>query len=73
MSLLAEDTAAHQEGCEEFFARKDVALGAIAQTFDLTPQDPYERVKALQAAFDPACLTFSDEYYEVLGIDREER
>ena len=73
MSLLAEDTAAHREGCEEFFSRKETALDAITCAFGLTLWDPYEKLKALQAAFDQACLTFSDEYYEVLGIDREER
>ena len=70
--LLVEDAAARWEGCEEFFARKDAALDAIARAFDLVPQDPWEKVKALQAAFDPACLTFSDEYYDVLGLEREE-
>ena len=26
-------------------------------------------MKALQAAFDPAVLEFSDEYYDTLGLD----
>lgn len=34
-------------------------------------EDPYEPVKALQGAFDPGVLTFSDEYYDVLGLERE--
>lgn len=69
--ILAEDAAACREG--DYLDRKKRALDAIARTFGLTPRDPYETVKALQMAFDPACLTFSDEYYEVLGLDREER
>ena len=32
------------------------------------PADPWEPVKALQAAFDPGTLVFSREYYEVLGL-----
>lgn len=75
--MLTEDAEVRWEGGEEFFAGKKAALDTIARTFDLTPdltpRDPYEKVKALQAAFDPACLTFSDEYYEVQGLDREER
>ncbi len=33
------------------------------------PQDPFDRVKALQAAFDPSALEFSDEYYDTLGLE----
>ena len=29
------------------------------------------KVRVLQAAFDPDFLHFSDEYYNVLGIERE--
>lgn len=67
--LLAEDASARRDGCGEFFARKAEALDAVAEAFLLEPQDPYEKVKALQAAFDPSCLTFSDEYYDVLGLE----
>ena len=45
------------------------ALDAIAHAFNLAPRDPHEAVKALQSAFDPACLTFSEEYYDVLGLE----
>lgn len=31
--------------------------------------EPYQRVKALQAEFDPAGLEWSDEYYDVLGLE----
>lgn len=65
--MLAEDTAA--DGCEAFFARKAAALDTIAGALAIEPQDPYEKVKALQAAFDPAVLVLSDEYYDVLGLE----
>lgn len=71
--LLAEDAAARWDGCEAFFARKAAALDAIANAFALEPEDPYAKVKAMQAAFDPACLTFSGEYYDVLGLERPSR
>lgn len=45
------------------------ALDAVASAFGVEPEDPYEKVKALQAAFDPAALRFSDEYYDVLGLE----
>lgn len=51
-------------------AKKDTALSAIAREFDLIPADPFEKVKALQAGFDPSVLQFSDEYYDVLGLER---
>ena len=69
--MLTED--AEQLGDQEYEEKRKVVLDAIVHAFDLTPRDPWEKVKALQAALDPACLTFSDEYYEVLGLDREER
>ena len=40
------------------------------KSFDLAPADPFETVKALQAGFDPSVLKFSDEYYDVLGLER---
>ena len=41
----------------------------MAETFGIQPRDPFQRVKALQAAFDPSKLEFSDEYYDTLGLD----
>ena len=69
-ALLAEDAAARWEGCEEYSARKSAALAAIADTFSVRPQEPYARVKALQAGFDSSVLDFSDEYYDILGLER---
>ena len=67
--LLREDAAASWPGCEAFFAKKDAALSAVAAAFGLAPEDPFEKVKALQAAFDPSVLRFSGEYYDVLGLE----
>ena len=72
-SLLEEDAAAHREGCKPFLARRNKALEVIARAFSLAPADPYAPVQAMQAAFDPGILCFSDEYYDVLGIERAER
>ena len=49
---------------------RDAALQAVAVAFALEGADPYEQVKALQAAFDPSKLTFSEEYYDTLGLER---
>lgn len=70
---FAEDEAEARESgkLEELFAAKDAALAKIAETFGIAPAEPFERVKALQAAFDPSVLKFSDEYYDTLGIERE--
>lgn len=70
-NLLAEDAAASWPGSEEYFAKKDAALAKIAEAFGIAPIEPYARVKALQEAFDPSVLRFSDEYYDTLGIERE--
>lgn len=70
-ALLAEDGTARWPGCETFYAEKAAALQAIAEAFGLAPQEPFAEVKALQASFDPSVLHFSDEYYDVLGLERE--
>lgn len=69
--MLKEDAENSWPGSEEYFAKKDAALAKIAETFGIEPAEPYRKVKALQAAFDPSTLKFSDEYYDVLGIERE--
>lgn len=70
-ALLAEDGTAHWPGCERFYAERASALQTIADAFGLAPQEPFAEVKALQASFDPSVLRFSDEYYDVLGLERE--
>lgn len=70
-ALLEEDKNASRLGCEEFFAKKAAALAAIAETFGVSPRDPFAPVKAMQSAFDASVLRFSDEYYDVLGLERD--
>ena len=65
--MLLEDV--EQPGDQAFEARRTEALDAISHAFGLAPRDPYGTVKALQSAFDPACLIFSEEYYDVLGLE----
>ena len=65
-----EDNAANTwPGCEEGFKSGDASLALLAETFGVQPKDPFDRVKALQAAFDPSVLEFSDEYYDTLGLE----
>ena len=67
---LLEDNAANTWlGCEEDFKSGDASLALLAETFGVQPKDPFDRVKALQAAFDPSVLEFSDEYYDTLGLE----
>lgn len=72
-SFLEAEREAAGTGDKELLEQKQAALAAIAAQFALAPEDPYERVKALQAGFDPRDLHFSEEYYDVLGIEREIR
>ena len=69
--LLEEDAQARWPGCESFLAQKKSALVAIGEALGLTPAEPYGPVRALQADFDPGILRFSDEYYDVLGLERK--
>lgn len=69
-TFAADEAEARESGdLEELFKAKDAALAKIAEVFDIAPVEPYEKVKALQAAFDPSGLHFSDEYYDVLGLE----
>ena len=52
---------------------RDAALGAVSAAFGLEAADPYEAVKELQAGFDPTCLRFSAEYYDILGLEGPEQ
>lgn len=71
--LAEEDAAAREEAYQaKFFAQKDAALAAIVKEFGLSPVDPFKKVKAMQKAFDPAILNFSEEYYDVVGYQRPE-
>lgn len=67
--LLEENAKNTWPGCEAFFKERDAALETVGEAFGLEPRDPYAGVKALQGAFDPARLTFSDEYYDILGLE----
>ena len=71
-TFAADEAEARESGeLEELFEAKDAALAKIAEAFGIAPIEPYARVKALQGAFDPSVLRFSDEYYDTLGIERE--
>ena len=70
-ALIEEEKTASWPGCEAYFEKKRVALAAIAEAFGVSPRDPFAEVKAMQSAFDASVLRFSDEYYDVLGLERE--
>ena len=70
--LLREDESARYPDWEERTARKKETLTRIEKGFTLTAREPFVEVKALQAAFDPSSIRWSDEYYDVLGMEREE-
>ncbi len=68
--FAAEDAAARESGKQEkFFAAKDKALRTIVKEFSLIAIEPFKKVKTLQLAFDPSGLNWSDEYYDVLGLE----
>ena len=46
-------------------------LQQIQEQLGILPMsDPYDYVKRLQSEFDDSRIEFSDEYYDVLGIER---
>ena len=71
--FLKEESERSWEGMEDVLEQKRAALAAVAAAFSLEGADPYEKVKALQASYDPAYLQFSEEYYDVLGLERPDQ
>lgn len=67
---LEQEKAAQCSESTVFFAKKQMALSAVAEEFGVEPRDPFASVKALQATFDTRKLRFSGEYYDVLGLMR---
>ena len=67
--FLKEESERSWEGMEDLLERKKAALAAITAAFGIEPADPYGKVKALQVGFDPDCLRFSGEYYDILGLE----
>lgn len=50
--------------------KQQVALDALQTAFHLEPHpNPYGYVKALQADFDYEAIPYSDEYYDVTGLE----
>lgn len=64
-----ERECSDEEWMRERAAKKEAALAAVAGKFELSPVDPFEKIKVMQEAFDPSVLKFSDEYYDVLGLE----
>lgn len=59
----------------EYLKDPDVqeALNALKSTFQILPmENPYEYVTELQKSFDYSSIPFSNEYYEVTGLERPE-
>lgn len=67
-ALLRENAEQVWPDCGAFLQERDRVLALLAETFHIQPLDPFQAVKAQQAAFDPETLHFSEEYYEVLGL-----
>ena len=52
-------------------AEQKELLALLEKELHIAPmEDPFEYVKTLQADFDDSKIQFSDEYYDVLGLER---
>ena len=50
------------------------AVQQLQRAFDLSPmENPFEYVKGIQKDFDGSKIQYSDEYYEVTGIENPKR
>ncbi len=65
-SHLREERAAQTE-------EQKAVLMRLAEALELSPmKEPFEAVRKIQAGFDGSRIRYSDEYYDVLGIERNE-
>lgn len=62
---LDEEIAIRTEQQNKVLQQIQDGLGIIPMS------EPYDYVKGLQAGFDGSKIEFSDEYYDVLGIEKE--
>lgn len=52
-------------------AKQSELIKKLCEELELSPmKNPYEYVKALQINFDGSKIQYSDEYYDVLGLER---
>ncbi|MBQ6877171.1 MAG: hypothetical protein IJO22_02075 [Oscillospiraceae bacterium] len=55
---------------EEFAAKRQVVLDEIKNELGIKPlEEPFEYVKTIQAEFDYSKIRFTEEYYDVLGLE----
>ena len=60
-----------QEEKKNQTAQQKELLGMIAGELDIVPMEaPFEYVKSVQAKFDGSKIIYSEEYYDVCGIER---
>ena len=58
----------------DFAAKRQVVLDKIQNELGITPiGNPFEYVKAIQSEFDYSKIQFTEEYYDVLGLELPER
>ena len=55
------------------FRALEIDFEALGLLQDETPAAPFAPVRQMQAAFDPGSVPYSDEYYDVLGLEPTER
>lgn len=65
-------TAFLEEDMKNLFDGQELALQRIQTELQITPiPDPFSYVKKIQAEFDYSLIKYSDEFYEVTGLDKE--
>ena len=57
--------------CNRIFPEQAEVLKVVAEELNLQPmEEPYEYVKAVQEQFDDSRIKFTNEYYDMLGLER---
>lgn len=73
-SKLPDEDPRTAEICAKIDAEAERVLGIIQSELKLEPMpDPYEYVRNIQSAFDYSKIEFTDEYYEISGLERPKK
>lgn len=70
-SMLAEEAALTWPGSEVYYQKKKKSLRTLAAAYGVQPEDPYARVRGMQATFRMEEVEFTEEYEKVLAAGQE--
>lgn len=70
-TMLAEEAALTWPGSEVYYQKKKKSLRTLAAAYGAQPEDPYMRIRRMQATFQMDEIEFTEEYEKALAAGQE--